>query len=86
MANQTFFPTYGKNIMAVDSQGNTFTANPSPFEILTNAPTKLVFYFESVLPSTDMLKVVSMQCMTKGADYKENNGSIELRNLKVIWN
>ena len=84
--NQKFYPAGGKEILAIDSQGNQFKSFPSAIDVLTNVPTKFTFSFEGVLPSTDLLKVVNMSCNSFNVDNSYTSGSIELRNLKVVWN
>jgi len=80
--------------IAYDSQGHNFSTYLGSFggnnvtngEIPTNIPIICSLIFNNVLPGNDLFKVVNMNYNSRNLDYSnEQKGTVEFRNLKIIW-
>ena len=56
-------------------------------KVPTDIPLKGYFIYRNVLPGTDLLKLAFIKFKYSDFDggYNENNGELEIKNIKVIW-
>lgn len=80
--------------MAYDTQGQVYNANAiyiggvksNSGMIPTSIPVRITLVFNNVLPGNDFFKVVRFKYDSYNTDYSnKQNGTLEFRNIKVIW-